>query len=127
MVIDTISLRCFVFSLAIFKLAQAEIESLNLRDCRIGDVGAAAIAAALAQNKHVQFLQLRGNDLGDRGAAAIAGALHTNTALMDVYMTWLDIGDDGAVAIADALKNNPDSSVIYLHTSTLLAVLGMQL
>ena len=50
------------------------MDALNLRDSRISDAGAAAIAEALRANEVLTSIGLRRNNLGDEGKKAIQDA-----------------------------------------------------
>ena len=52
------------------------MQTLRLAGNRVGDAGAAAIAAALPRAPHVLALGLASNQIGDKGALALAEIHH---------------------------------------------------
>lgn len=95
------------------------MEELDLSSCNIGDVGAEAIALALACNpSSLKKLDLSNNKITDVGAIALARALlesRERTSGVALEQIILDnnvgIGDDGAVALAKAVSAGVVSSV----------------
>ncbi|KJE88847.1 hypothetical protein CAOG_00424 [Capsaspora owczarzaki ATCC 30864] len=77
---------------------------LRLRNQKIGDAGAHAIAEALKLNTTVTWLDLGENQIGDAGAHTIAEALQVNTTVAVLLLEQNSIGDAGAQAIAETLK-----------------------
>ncbi|CAM9487176.1 unnamed protein product, partial [Discosporangium mesarthrocarpum] len=67
----------------------SQLCALELRHNALGDVGAAALADALATNPCLTWLDLSSNAVGERGGVAVARALHVNSVL------WrIDLGDN---------------------------------
>lgn len=95
------------------------MEELDLSSCNIGDVGAEAIALALACNpSSLKKLDLSNNKITDVGAIALARALlesRERTSGVVLEQIILDnnvgIGDDGAAALAKAVSAGVVSSV----------------
>jgi hypothetical protein len=95
------------------------MEELDLSSCNIGDVGAEAIALALACNpSSLKKLDLSNNKITDVGAIALARALlesRERTSGVALEQIILDnnvgIGDDGAAALAKAVSAGVVSSV----------------
>ena len=95
------------------------MEELDLSSCNIGDVGAEAIALALACNpSSLKKLDLSNNKFTDVGAIALARALlesrerRSGVALEQIILdNNVGIGDDGAAALAKALSAGVVSSV----------------
>ena len=95
------------------------MEELDLSSCNIGDVGAEAIALALACNpSSLKKLDLSNNKITDAGAIALARALlesRERTSRVALEQIILDnnvgIGDDGAAALAKAVSAGVVSSV----------------
>jgi hypothetical protein len=63
-------------------LASSTLKALDLSGCHLGNDGAKAIASVLFFTTHLRCLNLTGNRISDLGAIALAGALagHTLTA-----------------------------------------------
>ncbi|KAL7454087.1 hypothetical protein ACHAWC_005721, partial [Mediolabrus comicus] len=95
------------------------MEELDLSSCNIGDVGAEAIALALACNpSSLKKLDLSNNKITDVGVIALARALlesRERTSGVALEQIILDnnvgIGDDGAAALAKAVSAGVVSSV----------------
>ena len=93
--------------------SSAIIEELDLSSCNIGDIGAEAIALALASNPScLKRLDLSNNKISDSGAIALGRALiesKEQTSSFALEKIILDnnalIGDDGAAALAKALSS----------------------
>ncbi|KAJ4461097.1 hypothetical protein PAPYR_2542 [Paratrimastix pyriformis] len=80
----------------------------------IGDEGARALAAGLAQSRTLQALRMDHNQIGDEGARALAEALPRNSSLHELWLNDNQIGDAGACALAAALPRT-----IVFHKITL--------
>ena len=78
---------------------------------RIGDVGAAALADALAVNSSLRVLWVNSCGIGAVGWRAIADALKTNSSLESLVMANNKIGDAGASASTDALATATTTSL----------------
>ncbi|KJE91288.1 TKL protein kinase, variant 1 [Capsaspora owczarzaki ATCC 30864] len=85
-----------------------------MREYRLGDAGAQAIAEALKVNTGVTTLVLGENQIGDAGAQAIGEALKVNRTLTELLLSENQIGDAGAQAVADALKVNTSLTELSL-------------
>lgn len=66
--------------------------------------GAAALAAALKENKSVTELSLANMDVGDAGAVALAEVLGSNRTLGTLSLYNSGVENDGAAALAEGLK-----------------------
>ena len=64
------------------------------------------IAKAMSKNKTLQSLDLNNNELEDLGASYLAHALSQNTALLSLDLGDNQIGDDGARDLEKALRQN---------------------
>lgn len=95
------------------------MEELDLSSCNIGDVGAEAIALALACNpSSLKRLDLSNNKITDVGAIALGRALiesRERTSRFALDQIILDnnvgIGDDGAAVLAKAVSSGAVRSV----------------
>lgn len=101
------------------------ITSLTLSHNKIGDDGAAALAAAVISNSTLKKLKLSHNKIGDRGAAALADGLKTNSTLTGLGLYSNKIGDKGAAALADGLKTNNTITDFGLHYNDGISNIGM--
>lgn len=86
-----------------------ELVTLDFSNCPLGDAGARAGAAALANNTVLRSLKLSGCGVGDPGAAAVADSLaqahaHGVAELTDLDLSANRIGPAGARALADTLR-----------------------
>ncbi|CAG9316297.1 unnamed protein product [Blepharisma stoltei] len=63
-----------------------------------------SLTDALAYNESVQTLDLRNNRIGPEGAGYIADLLETNKSITKIDLRWNDIGSNGARAIISALR-----------------------
>lgn len=73
---------------------------------KFGDLGAKALAEALADNTAVTMLSLYGNRIGGQGVEALADMLADNIAITDLWFRGNQIGNKGAEALAKALAKN---------------------
>ena len=83
-----------------------KVQTLWLRNNKIGAEGARFIAFSLKRNAILNVLWLSNNNIGDLGASDMAKALKTNSTLHELSLENNCIGDDGAGHIATALNNN---------------------
>jgi len=101
-------------------IVQATIDTLestrriNLRNKRINDEGARALAEALTTNETVTGIDLAFNQIGNEGASALAKALETNKTVADILLASNQIGDEGAHELAKMLKTNKTITSIVL-------------
>lgn len=86
------------------------LEELDLSSCNVGDVGAEALALALASNPGcLSRLDLSNNKITDAGSKALgralvdAAAATSCTICEQIVLDNNSIGDDGAAALAEAL------------------------
>jgi Ran GTPase-activating protein (RanGAP) involved in mRNA processing and transport len=86
------------------------LTKLNLGYNRIGDEGAAALAAVLHVNASLSELDLNKNDIGAAGAAALIAAVPPHArggpGLATLNLSHNAIGAAGASALAEALREN---------------------
>ena len=100
------------------------MKSIYLTNNKIGDEGAAALAAAVVSVPHLEKLFLAGNHIGDAGLAAIADRC-ASTALSQLVLSEnASLGDEGAIALARAVTSDPSSSFaslqwLYLDSSAI--------
>jgi Ran GTPase-activating protein (RanGAP) involved in mRNA processing and transport len=94
------------------------VRQFDLSNNTIGDVGAKALAAALADDFSLHELRLSGNvDIGDDGVRALADALTHNTTLRSMQLTGCTLNDVSIVALASALRANARLNELQLHRS----------
>jgi Leucine Rich repeat len=118
------------------RVLRAGEEKLDLRECSLGDAGAAEVAEKLRANRNnVKNLYLGGNKIGDAGATAIAALLRQNNgdgssdaesasgmgdsgsggaALEYLYLHFNTIGRKGIADLSDALRHNTTLRELWL-------------
>lgn len=89
----------------------ANIEVLNLADCKLDDSGAVALctllqAQAASGLSSLRYLYFRNSPLGDRGAEAVANLIRNHKSLIELEVFNCGISERGGHAIGDALKTN---------------------
>ena len=99
--------------------AWCRVTELRLNECKLGEGGAQAIAAALRVNTTLTELDLRINVLGEGGGQAIAAALRVNTTLTELNLNSNRLGEGGTQAIADVLRENSTFQTLNLHGNSL--------
>eukprot|EP00755_Sulcionema_specki_P003577 Sspe_Gene.27984::Locus_12409_Transcript_1_1_Confidence_1.000_Length_1467::g.27984::m.27984 len=85
------------------------LRTLTLDFNRIGDGGAAKIAAHLSNRKryrHLHTIGLSDNSIGDDGAAALGEAFGKNGGVPKIDLSVNHIGTPGAIALAKGLMEN---------------------
>lgn len=99
-------------------LRTRNLEDLVLRDCALGDEGAAAICCALAEGagRRVRILDLSGNEITPEGASAVKGCLQGCPVLTKFFIDDNELGSSGARKIAKSLD-----SVIHAELTTIAA------
>lgn len=80
----------------------SNLKLLVMRGNDIGDVGADAIAAAVANSK-IAELMLANNNIGSAGAIALAQVVAQSSCLQELDLNENEVGDDGAAALAKSL------------------------
>ncbi len=81
------------------------LTTIWLSSNKIGDLGAAALGAALHTEPFSEII-LSSNVVGPSGASALAAALRANRTLTVLNLFQNQLGDSGAAALAEALKGN---------------------
>lgn len=84
------------------------LTELNLpyRGEAIGDLGAIALADALASNVALRRMFLYHCNIGEEGVKALANSLSTNSSLDSLNLSGNSIDDEGIKALADTLTQN---------------------
>lgn len=82
------------------------LQSLDLRNNKIGPEGATALAAMLRTNTTLQVLDLRWNDIGPSGGRALLSALQSNKTLKSLELAGNKIPDDVLQRVESMLKDN---------------------
>jgi Ran GTPase-activating protein (RanGAP) involved in mRNA processing and transport len=98
----------------LLKCLKQGIGIIHIRDEKIAESGAQAMAEALNNIQRISIFLLEGNQLGSAGAIAIVEALKNNQFLYRLYLKRNHIGDEGARWIAEALKNNERLTDLFL-------------
>ena len=88
---------------------------LNLKNCSIGESGAASLSQALAVNSSLTELDLCGSSIGPSGTASLSQALAVNSSLTELDLNGSNIGKSGAASFSQALAVN--SSLTKLNLS----------
>jgi hypothetical protein len=96
-------------------LPYTSLTSLLLGGCKLGDVGAIALATSLQGNQKLTLLALTAGNICEAGVAAIADVL-PSTALTSLNLGWFNkIGPDGAKALATSLRGNQNLTSLILN------------
>jgi Ran GTPase-activating protein (RanGAP) involved in mRNA processing and transport len=80
------------------------LESLDLRNNRIGDVGVQVLAPAIAQS-NLKTLNLESNQITYEGAPFLAQMLRNNRTLTELYLSKNQLGDRGVELLANVLTD----------------------
>ena len=89
------------------------IQYLAIKNNRVKDEGAIALAGVLKENKSLIGLDLMFNEIGDIGAEYLAGAIEINTTLKILKLSNNIITDQGGICIAKSLEKNSTLQQIY--------------
>ena len=100
------------------KLFRVALKELILKSNDIGDVGAKAIAVALARNQLMQKIDLARNEVGTAGAIALAAALRT-CRLTALDLRKNEVGDGGAAALASSLDAHGTLTSLNLEANNI--------
>ncbi|CAG9329321.1 unnamed protein product [Blepharisma stoltei] len=82
---------------------QTFVRNLSLEWNNLGN-NLKPLAEALAYNESVQTLDIRNNRIGPEGAGYIADLIETNKSLVKIDLRWNDIGASGARSLLSALR-----------------------
>jgi len=99
----------------------ASLQTLDLSNCKLGDAGVKAIAAALETNVNdsLAHLRLASNEVSDQGAGMLFSVLARceNTCVREVDLGWNRIHD--VSHMVDAARRNPSLQKLYLEWNKL--------
>jgi len=93
-------------------LIKMKLEVLNLSSNMIGDVGAGALATALAQNSTLKRLYLQHVGITATGIQVLADSLTRNTTLEQLILSFTQVGDNGTALLVNALRKNSTYDLI---------------
>ena len=91
------------------------LKHLDLRNTRLGPVGAKALALLIRTNKSLKYLNLSRNNFGDEGAIHVAEALIYNTSLEQLSLSMCSITKTGAVFIGRTLPMMHGIKHLFLY------------
>jgi Ran GTPase-activating protein (RanGAP) involved in mRNA processing and transport len=96
--------------------ANTHLQSLSVSACHLGDDGVLALCAILQSGSGppLKVLQLSSNNIGNIGAVALAAALAQHATLEELDLSWNVIADDGGVALAHVFPTLPRLRVLDL-------------
>jgi len=77
---------------------QHNLEVMSLRNNKIGDLGAEAVAQAIKRLPRLKCVHLEGNEIGDRGAKAVAEAVKDHSKLKELRLRNNKTSDLGVQA-----------------------------
>jgi len=95
------------------------LRTLVLSHCKLGDKGAAHLAAALPNNVHLTELDMAGCGVGPLGAVSLTAPLSESGKLTQLRLGWNRIGGKGATALAAALADNPALEILDVSHNAL--------
>jgi len=112
--LQTANLASVLLQKALSEKSQNLLETLDLNNVRVGDVGARRLSVALAKNTRLRRLDLAFNSIGPDGAESIAKALESNYVLLELDLRDNELGDEGAQAMSKGLMENTSLSRLQI-------------
>ena len=94
-------------------MIRSGVAEVDLLSGRVGDEGAAAIAAALAESTSLKSIYLAYNYIGVSGAKALAAAFTKSTSIQIIDTRSNCIGDEGASSIASAVSQSTTIRIVH--------------
>jgi Ran GTPase-activating protein (RanGAP) involved in mRNA processing and transport len=91
------------------------LQHLDLRNTRLGAVGAQAVAQLISSNTTLKSLNLSRNNFGDMGAIHIAEALVKNTTLSTLSLSMCSITKTGAIFLGRNLPRMLGINHLFLY------------
>ena len=91
------------------------LDDLQLIACEISDIGAIALAKALATNTLMTKLALSANHITNKGVSALCSALKATSSLNELQIGYNPLGDLGFQSLANALDRDVPLDTLYLH------------
>lgn len=104
-------------SLSQFLAGNNRLQTLDLCDSLIGNLGAVTLSEGLAKNQTLQILDLQGNDIGNVGIKSLAQMLEKNKTLHILNLAKNKVGNSGATSLAVALEKNNILATLILRTN----------
>uniref|UniRef100_A0A7S3PEE6 Roc domain-containing protein n=1 Tax=Aplanochytrium stocchinoi TaxID=215587 RepID=A0A7S3PEE6_9STRA len=90
------------------------LEALSLNGNNLGE-HVLTLAKALEKNTSLRFLEVRNNKISDNGAKAIANSLKTCNNLIFLNLSGNEISNDGVFEIGQSLEYNSTLTKLSLH------------
>lgn len=97
----------------------AQLKSLNLAKCKLGDEGLACFAEGLARNHSLFTLNLSSNALTDSAIENIVAGLKHNNTLRTLDLSSNMIKTRGGIMLAHCLRENKFLEYLYLKDNSL--------
>ena len=91
--------------------------AITLKDVHFTNIAFKAFAAALSDNKTIEFLSLR--NISDTEAVILTETITKNTTITQINLSDNFIGDEGATVLAEALKRNNTVQWLDLSNNTI--------
>ncbi len=85
-------------------LTDSNLCNLVLRNCKIDDDAAAALANGLHSNIRIRHLDISDNSISPGGVITLLNEIHCLTKLTELYLSNNNIGSDGATALANQFQ-----------------------
>jgi Ran GTPase-activating protein (RanGAP) involved in mRNA processing and transport len=82
------------------------IESINLWNVDMSEIGCIALAESLKNCPNIRKLDLGANKIGDKGCFALADWLSNHTTLCEFIFGSNEIGDEGCIALSNSFNEN---------------------
>jgi Ran GTPase-activating protein (RanGAP) involved in mRNA processing and transport len=99
-------------------LSDSKVETFDLEENAIGDVGALVLSVALKTAKELKTLKLSGNPIESTGIVALAVSL-AGSKIQELELSGIDMGEEGAKALAVMMATTRELRTLALEETGL--------
>ncbi|KAI9341817.1 hypothetical protein DFJ73DRAFT_536955 [Zopfochytrium polystomum] len=98
--------------------ANRRLETLDLRNCKVGPRGCQTLAVGIKHNTSLRHLDLRWNNAGLIGGRAFVDVLQWNMSILEVLLTGNEVPEEVMRSVTVLLQRNKDKQAVSALTAS---------